>query len=111
MANFGEDKVFDALEIRDTSDHNSVISYIGEFTAETIFVCNGLDQEVTLQLQGSRDKSVWVDVGVPVAVTANTDDYDTVTDFFPYYRIQATCSTSPTSGQLDVWVIQARGNH
>jgi len=55
MANYDEDKIFDALAIRSTSPQISGISASGEFAAKTIFIENGLNQSCSIQLQGSRD--------------------------------------------------------
>lgn len=109
MALTDKDKLFDGEAIRDTSEHDSVGADAGEFTAETIVVHNGLNQQVTFQLQGSIDGTTWIDVGNTFNVTANTDDYETVTDYFCCYRTQAQCGTSPTSGVLDVWLLKTRG--
>ena len=107
MAYHDEDQVFIALAIRDTTNHDSTVATTGEFTAETIIVENGLNQQVTIQLQGSRDETTWFDIGNSFNVAATTDDYATVTDFFPCYRVQAICSVSPTTGTLDVWILKA----
>ena len=109
MAIKDEDKVIDNNSIRDTNNHNSTVSDTGEFRAETILVENGLDQQVSVQLQGSRDETTWLDVGDAFNVAATSDDYQTVTDYFPCYRVVASCTTSPTSGALDVWILKARG--
>jgi hypothetical protein len=106
MSYFDEDQVFNEA-IRDTSSHNSGESISGEFMAKTIFITNGLNQTVTLQLQGARN-SVWLNVGSSFDVSASTSLYQTVEDYFPKYRLQAQCSSSPTSGNLDVWIIKAR---
>ena len=47
------EKTFDALEIRDTNDHDGAIVYNGEFTIKTIIIENGLNQIVTYQCQAS----------------------------------------------------------
>ena len=103
-----QDKVFVAEAIRDTSNHTSAASHTGEFTAETILVENGLNQTVTLQLQGCIPGESWFNVGSTFQVTATTDDYETVTDYFPCYQIIASCASSPTTGTLDVWVVKSR---
>lgn len=105
-----EDQVFTTEAIRDTNDHNSVVSVTGEFRAETIAVINGLNQTVTFQLQGSRDKTNWFDIGGTFNVAASGKDYQTVTDYFPFYRLVVFCDTSPTTGVLDVWILKAMGN-
>ena len=107
MATFDKDHVFVAEELRDTSTHNSTIAATGEFSAETIVVYNGLDKDVAIQLQGSLDESVWIDIGSPFTVTTLTNDYDTVTDYFPCYRVTAKCTVSPTTGDMDVWILKS----
>jgi hypothetical protein len=107
MAVYDEDKVFSAEAIRDTSNHNSGVSNTGEFQAETITVENGLDEQVTLQLQGSRDETTWFDVGASFNIPASTDDYETVTDYFPCYRLQASCTVAPTTGTLTCWILKS----
>ena len=103
-----EDKIFDALAIRDIVNHNSTESITAEFTAETIFVENNLDKDVTFQLQGARN-SVWLDIGSTFIITTTTNGYKTVSDYFPKYRLQAICGVSPTTGVLDLWMIKSRG--
>lgn len=108
MPAMDEDKIFDALAIRDTAVKNSVVSVSGEFLAKTIFIENSLNQEVTFQLEGSRN-STKVNIGAPFVVPANTNTYQTVSDYFPKYSMTAQCSVAPASGTLDVWVIKAAG--
>ena len=103
-----EDKVFDAEAIRDTVNHNSSECITGEFTAETIFIENSLDQQVTLQLQGARN-ATWLDVGASFDIAATKNNWKGVSQYFPKYRLQVICGTSPTTGVLDVWIIKSRG--
>ena len=107
MAYYDEDKVF-SEQIRDTNVKTSIESKSGEFLAKTIFIENGLNQAVTLQLQGARN-AVWLNVGIPFVVNASTNIYETVSDFFPKYRMTAQCSIAPTTGVLDVYLIKAHG--
>ena len=107
MATTDKDHVFVAEAIRVDTLVTSGISNTGEFTAETIVVHNGLNQTVTIQLQGSVDESTWIDMGNSFNVSASTNDYATVSDYFPWYRVTAICSTAPTTGDLDVWILKA----
>ncbi len=107
MATVDKDKVFSAEAIRDTAVHNSGVANTGEFNAETIVIYNGLDESVAIQLQGSLDGTVWIDIGDPFNVAANINDYATVTDYFPSYRVTAKCTTAPTTGDLDAWILKA----
>ena len=103
-----KDQLFTAEAIRDTASHDSAHAHTGEFIAQTIVIQNGLDQQVTLQLQGTVDESVWFDIGNTFNVAATTNSYETVTDYFCCYRVQAQCGTSPTSGVVDVWILKTR---
>ena len=107
MATVDKDQVFTAEAIRVTTTVNSISANTGEFNAQTIVVYNGLDESVAIQLQGSVDESTWIDIDVPFNVAATGNDYDTVTDYFPYYRVTAKCATAPTTGDLDVWILKA----
>jgi len=104
-----DEKVFDALEIRDTSAHNSTVSDNQHNTAKSIFVLNTLDETVTCQLEGDRTSvfSTPVDIGSPFDVVASGREYETVDDYFPFLRLVATCTTAPTSGDLTAHIIRA----
>ncbi len=110
MASFDKDQVFTAKVITDTATHTSSGSTTGEFSAEMTVAYNGFDQEVSLQLQGSIDDTNWLDIGVPFVLASGLKDYDTVTDYFPLYRLTAICSTAPSSGTLDAWIVKAKPN-
>lgn len=106
MAYYDEDRVFNALAIRSTAVQDSAVSLSGEFNAKTLFIESTLNQPVSLQLQGSRGSSVWLNIGAPLSVAAGINTYATVSDYFPKYRVQATCTIAPTSGTLDAWLIK-----
>ncbi len=108
MSAFDKDQVFVAKAITDTATHNSTVSDTGEFSAENTVVYNGLDQSVSVQLQGSIDSTNWLDIGIPFVVASGVKDYDAVTDYFPCYRTTAKCTIAPSSGTLDVWVVKAK---
>jgi len=111
-------QLFNNLDIRDTDNHfsnaytntsdhsvNSLCSMKG-FSKGSISVDNGLDQDVTIQVQGDHnaDFSGSVrDIGSSFTVGAGATAYETVTDPFPYLRLRASCATAPTSGTLDAY--------
>ena len=110
MAHPDQDQVFIAEAIRVTTVVNSTESISGEFEAKTIVIYNGLDQSVAIQLQGCLGDGNYIDIGDPFNVAAGIKDYETVTDYFPCYRITAQCTpTAPTTGTLDVWVLKTGG--
>jgi hypothetical protein len=99
-----EAQVLTALAIRDTNPHTSSTGNSRGFMVKTIIVNNGLNQDVTIQLQGSRDSTNWFNVGNSSTTTAATLTYQTADDYFPYVRAIATCAVAPASGGLDLWV-------
>ena len=107
MATVDKDKIFSAEAIRDTAVHNSVLAITAEFNAETIVVYNDLNETVAIQLQGSLDETNWIDISDPFNVASNIKDYATVTDYFPFYRVTAKCTTAPTTGDINVWILKA----
>ena len=108
MAIFDVDKSFDALAIRDTSNHNSNVSDHRVFSPKTIAVCNKLDKTVTFQLQGSFAEAFTevFDIGASFDVTATTNGWQNAEVYFPYLRLVASCSVSPTAGTLTVFFLK-----
>lgn len=95
-----------ALAIRDTSPHDSDIVFNGDFIIKTLVVENSLNQTVTFQCQGSAhsDFSNSFNIGSSWDVSATTNTYMTCENYFPYWRVTATCATAPSSGTLTVIV-------
>lgn len=108
MAKVNQEKTFDALEIRDTNAHNGVVINNFDFQLKTIIIENELDQQVTLQCQGSvhADFSNSFNIGSSFNVSASTTTYQTCDAYFPYMRLVATCSSAPSSGDLTIYLIQ-----
>jgi len=107
MAIADKDQIFVSEAIRVNTTINSTVADTGEFNAETIVVYNNLDKNVDIQLQGSLDGTNWLDIGNTFTVNTTVKDYDTVTDYFPCYRVTAKCATAPTTGDLNVWILKA----
>lgn len=101
------EKTFDELEIRDTNDHNGDTVFNGSFVVKTIIIENDLNQTVTFQCQASMhdDFSNNFDVGAPWDVNASTNFYQTCDSYFPYWRLVASCASSPSSGDVTVYVL------
>ncbi len=104
------EKTFDAEAIRDTSTHNGSTVFNGDFVIKTLIIENSLNQAVTLQCQASAnsDFSNSFNVGSSFDVTASTNTYQTCGSYFPYWRLTATCSSSPSSGSLTCFVMGVR---
>ena len=107
MSNPEEQDLFVAEAIRDTSDHMSEVSVenYGSQT-RTLLIHNKLDESVSIQVQGDRESTFSnpMDIGSAIVVSANTNEYTTMTQYFPFIRIKATCSVAPTTGSLSSWI-------
>lgn len=104
----GEDKIFDALAITDTSNHDSSISDNRFFIPRTILIENTLNQSVTITVQGSRyaDFTRFVTVGNGFVVPSGGDAYATIADYLPFLRLRANCIVAPASGSLTAYVLK-----
>jgi len=101
----GEDKIENNNQIRDTAEYTSTVSDNRGYVPKTIIIENGLDQQVSVQCEGSRDSSFTKPllIGSAFNVAATSDDYKTVSDYFPYFRTKTTASVAPTTGGLTAY--------
>ena len=105
MSIANENKIIDALSIRDTSGHDSVVDESKGYIPKSLVVQNNLNQQVSCLLEGDIDESFSNPMIVNTfVVAANTDDYDVLTDYLPFFRVTATCSVAPTTGALTVYI-------
>jgi len=106
-----EEKVIDALAVRDTSNHNSSVSENKGFIPKSIIVHNGLNQQVSIQVEGSIDDTFNnpLTVGNSFNVAAGEDDYDTLTDYLPFLRAVISCTVAPTTGTVTVYLAKVGG--
>jgi len=80
----------------------------------TIFVENGLDQDVAVQVKGNRVKSTSgaINVGASFTVAKNSNDARTLTPdtsgWLPYIYVELQCSTAPSSGSVTVYLVRTR---
>ena len=102
--NVSESALFNAEAIRDTATHNSASSTNTGYRVKTVIVNNGLNQIVTMQCQGSRDNTNWINIGGAWDVAATTWIYQSCDTYFPHMRAIATCSVAPASGTLSMWL-------
>ncbi len=82
----------------------------------TIFVDNGLDQDVSIQVVANREPShnKRVNIGSSFTVSAGSTYARSLSvetsGWLPYVSCVAVCSTAPTSGALTVYRIRSRGD-
>ena len=98
---------FEDEEIRDTSEHTGSTVANGDFQMKTIIIENGLNQTVTCQCEGSMhsDFATSFEIGSSFDVTASTNQPQTCSYYYPYFRVKAQCGTAPTTGDLTIHVI------
>jgi len=96
--------VFNDVKKGVTTAHGSV----------TIYVINGLDQTVTVQIKGNRTQSTTnaSSVGASFTVSASSSDFRTLiaeqSGILPYIYVEVSCSSTPTSGSVSVYLIRGR---
>ena len=107
-----EKQVFEDEEIRDTNAHNSAVGDCRYFNIITVWVENGLDQNVSVQVKGNRVNSVTGAVDIGTAFDVATVDREARTmeptdeGFLPYIFIEVTAAGVPTSGNLNAYLIK-----
>ena len=111
----GVKQIITALSIMDIVAHTSNIVDIRGYSRKALYVNNGLNQSVSIQIQGCYTNSPtdtdWVNIGTAQAVSASTksvigvNEVPALNNYFPYLRVTATCSIAPTTQALDVYLM------
>lgn len=107
-----EVQVFEDEEIRDANAHNSDVGDCRYFNIITIWVENGLDQNVSVQVKGNMVNSVVGAVDIGAAFDVATVDRESRTiepvnaGFLPYIFIEVTAAGVPTDGNLNAHLIR-----
>lgn len=124
MLPYGESVLFNNLSITDTNAHMSTppddtknpegVAYDQVYAVyKTALVTSTLNQAVSLQPMFSRDKINWYQFGSSTTVPAYSGSgnpqnviisLSTPNAYIPYVGLQATCSTAPTTGNLNGWL-------
>jgi hypothetical protein len=112
MGRPNETRLVNALAIRDTVAVNSGAAPFGihGFSSGLVVVENGLDQNVTVQVQGKPDGgATWQNEGS--SVVANATDVNKVATTTPWseLRVQLTAAGIPTSGTVSAWLTRVKG--
>lgn len=106
------DQVFEDEEIRDAVAHNSAVGDCRYFNIIAIWVENGLDQNVSVQVKGNRVNSTAGAVDIGAAFDVATVDRESRTiepvnaGFLPYIFIEVTAAGVPTAGDLNAYLIK-----
>lgn len=80
----------------------------------SIFVDNGLDQAVTVQVKANRESSYTkaIDTGSSFTVSANSQDARSLSvetsGWLPYIMVEVSCSVAPTSGSLTIYRLRSK---
>lgn len=103
--------VISALPITDTANHDSSVLDVSTFENVSIFVCNLLNQAVTVQvLIIGPDGTSTYNVTTTKSVASNTSylvssvDIPVLTAPFTKMKVRLYCTTAPTSGTVYAWV-------
>ena len=104
---YEETKVFTDKEIRDTNNAFSLVVNSKRHLKKAAIIHNGLDKDVTIRLQGSIDEAFTKPLSVEPVVTvlAGKEKLIITDDLIPWIRLKAQCSTNPTSGSVDAWIM------
>ena len=82
----------------------------------SIFVDNGLDQAVTIQVKANRENAYAksVNVGSSFSVPANSQDARSLSvetsGWLPYVTVSVQCEVAPTSGSLTIYRILSKND-
>jgi len=93
-------------------DYDKIGKLLRRASRVTVFVINGLDQSVTVQVRGNRTKSVSgaINVGSSFVVPASSTDARTLSidtsGWLPALFTQVSCTTAPTAGALTVYLVR-----
>ena len=107
-----ETQIFEDEEIRDINAHNSDIGACGYFNIITVWVENGLDQNVSVQIKGNRINDTAGAVNIGAAFNTATVDREARTmeptdeGFLPFIFIEVTAAGVPTLGNLNAYLIR-----
>ena len=103
--------LFLGYKIRDTATHESGVGEWPHLQAITIYIENGHDQDLTITIRGSKEKTTMGSVELVSAftVSANSVTFKTLhprtTGWTPYIYVTAVAATAPTSGEINVTAI------
>ena len=94
--------VFDALAVRDISDHTSDKVYNGGAVVKSVAVENGCNQAATCQCMGSfhEDYSGSFTAGDEFEIAANTNQLIKCDTYLPYWWMVVSYAVAPTTGSL-----------
>jgi NMD protein affecting ribosome stability and mRNA decay len=97
--------------ITDTNEKTTVTAEIQGLSKKSLVVKNGLEQNVSLQIQGSADKITFVNVGTAQTVNASSNaiigenEVAQLKNYFPFLKATITAAIAPTSGTIEVHAV------
>jgi len=104
---------------KDAADLAQKIRYLIDLTESlraTVYVDNGLNQDVTVQVKANISESYTksIDVGSSFAVGASSQDARTLTPdtsgWLPYVMVTVQCSVAPSSGSLTIYLVKSKND-
>jgi hypothetical protein len=85
------------------------IDYAKLIKVATLYIVNGLNQDVTIQVKGNRERTLTnaVNIGSAFTVSKGSSDSRTLTPdtsgWLPYITVSLSCSVAPTSGSVTIY--------
>ena len=102
-----EEKIMDALEIRDTDEHFSSSSDTTDIINKTFFIENSLNKDCDTTVQASRDSAFTfpIDVGNTITVKSGEERVMLQSNYFPFVRVKVEVfGASPSSGSVTIYI-------
>lgn len=88
------------VDIRSTVAVDSDSLTLTGFRSMTVVLDNGLDQDVTVQPQGSLDGVNFYDIGTPITVLDTGNEIVTLTDAWTDIKFEVTALVNPGAGAM-----------
>jgi hypothetical protein len=108
---FYEKIILDAQAIRDTNAVNTQKANIQGLGKKSLVVVNTLNQNVTVQIQGSADNTTFINLGTAQTVNTATNaiigvnEVAPLNNYIPYLRAVVTAAVAPASGAVTVVLV------
>jgi hypothetical protein len=113
MAAYGEEFFWDDEQIRVGTEVVSAKVYAGAFMPKTLTFSNALDQDVNVDVYGCSKERPLIHYKInaaPILVTAGSNSFETLEDYFQCFFLHLTAVGVPTSGGFTAEMLMTGGN-
>lgn len=93
--------------IRDITERFSAVCDCKRSGNKTVVIHNGLNQSIDIKVQGCIDGNFnnVLEMEPLETIALSSDDYITISDYMPNVRVSYQCSTAPTTGTIDIYMV------